>query len=155
MESQNMCSFVWQVFMWSLIKTIMVPIRAQYTEIAHEGNAQRGKQILYNARWAGLGQRSRAGCGSPELALDPVWRAQLGLPGERTSDICSYQPGRGEMLGKTEGRRRREWQKTGWLDGITDSMDMSLNPNLDSARFEIPCSVAQNPHAELTVCHPK
>ena len=28
-------------------------------------------------------------------------------------------------------------------------------PNLDSARFEIPCSVAQNPHAELTVCHPK
>ena len=25
-----------------------------------------------NARWAGLGQRSRAGCGSPELALDPV-----------------------------------------------------------------------------------
>ena len=29
------------------------------------------------------------------------------------------------MLGKTEGRRR-EWQRMGWLDGITDSMDMSL-----------------------------
>ena len=29
-------------------------------------------------------------------------------------------------LGKIEGRRRRGWQKMGWLDGITDSMDMSL-----------------------------
>ena len=28
------------------------------------------------------------------------------------------------MLGKTEGRRRREWQRMRWLDGITDSMDM-------------------------------
>ena len=31
------------------------------------------------------------------------------------------------MLGKIEGRRRRGLQKTSWLDGITDSMDMSLN----------------------------
>ena len=30
------------------------------------------------------------------------------------------------MLGKTEGRRRRGRQMIGWLDGITDSMDMNL-----------------------------
>ena len=29
------------------------------------------------------------------------------------------------MLGKIEGRRRRGWQRMIWLDGITDSMDMS------------------------------
>jgi len=31
------------------------------------------------------------------------------------------------MLGKIEGRRRRGQQRTRWLDGITDSMDMSVN----------------------------
>ena len=31
------------------------------------------------------------------------------------------------MLGKTEGRRGRELQRMRWLDGITDSRDMSLS----------------------------
>ena len=31
------------------------------------------------------------------------------------------------MLGKSEGRRRRGWQRMRWLDGITDLMDMSLS----------------------------
>ena len=31
------------------------------------------------------------------------------------------------MLGKIEGRRRRGWQRMGWLDGITESMGMNLS----------------------------
>ena len=31
------------------------------------------------------------------------------------------------MLGKTEGKKRRGWQRMRWLDGITDSINMSLS----------------------------
>ena len=35
------------------------------------------------------------------------------------------------LLGKFEGRRRRGWQRMGWLDGITVSVDMSLSKLLE------------------------
>ena len=44
-------------------------------------------------------------------------------------DVKSRLTGKdlGNMLGKIEGRRRRGWQGTRWLDGITDSIDMSVS----------------------------
>ena len=42
------------------------------------------------------------------------------------------------MLGKIEGRRRRGRQRMGWLDGITDSMDMSLSEPWETVKDRKP-----------------
>ena len=47
------------------------------------------------------------------------------------------------MLGKIEARRRRGWQRMGWLDGISDSVDMSLSRLLDLVMDREAC------HAEV------
>ena len=41
-------------------------------------------------------------------------------------DVKNWHMEKTLMLGKVEGRRRRMQQRIGWLDGITDSMDMNL-----------------------------
>ena len=42
-------------------------------------------------------------------------------------DVKSWLVRKDLMLGKIEGRRKRGWQRMRWLDGLTDSMDMSLS----------------------------
>ena len=63
---------------------------------------------------------------SPEYSLE-------GLMLKLKLQYFDHMVGRGDslkktlMLGKIEGRRRKGWQRMGYLDGITDSMDMSLS----------------------------
>ena len=55
-------------------------------------------------------------------------------PPDAKSQLTGKDP---EMLGKIEGKRRREWQRVIWLDGITDLVDfaqMSLSKLLETVK---------------------
>ena len=54
------------------------------------------------------------------------------------------------MLGKIEGRRRRRWQRMRWLDGITDSTDMSLSKLPDGQRSLACCSPWGHKESDMT-----
>ena len=63
---------------------------------------------------------------SPECSLEGLMlKLKLQYFGHRMQRVDSFE--KILMLGKIEGRRRRGQQTTRWLDGITDSMDVSLS----------------------------
>ena len=63
---------------------------------------------------------------SPEYSLE-VLMLKPETPILWPSDAKNWSLEKTLMLGKIEGRRRRGWRRMRWLDGITDSTDMSLS----------------------------
>ena len=63
---------------------------------------------------------------SPEYSLEGLMlKLKLQYSGHLMGRTDSFE--KTLMLGKIEGRRRRGWQRMRWLDGLIDSVDMSLS----------------------------
>ena len=78
---------------------------------------------LLHCRWI-LYELNHKGS-SPEYSLELMLKRKLQCFGHLIRRADSLE--KTLMLRKIEGRRKREWQSVRWLDGITDSMVMSLS----------------------------
>ena len=71
--------------------------------------------------------------GTPRTEFLRIWHALEGLMLKLKLQYFGHLIQRANSLekllmqGKIESRRRREWQRMRWLDGITDSVDMNLS----------------------------
>ena len=75
---------------------------------------------------------------SPESSLEGLMlKLKLQYFGHLMGRVDSFE--KTLMLGKIEGRRRRTRQRMKWLDGITDSMDMSLTPGVGDGQGGLAC----------------
>ena len=90
-------------------------------EDSWESLGQQGDQTSLSLRKSTLNIRSGFIQGSERLMLK-LKLQYFGHLMRRTDSLEKTL-----MLGKIEGKRRRGWQRMGWLDSITDLMDMSLS----------------------------
>ena len=84
-----------------------------------------GFVLSISYRYEGWKGRQEGDIGSQLILVRPLLRSPLNpYFGHLMWRADSFE--KTLMLGKIEGRMRRGWQMMRWLDGITDSMDMSL-----------------------------
>ena len=95
----------------------MLKLKLQYFDYL----MRRVKSLENTMMLGGIGDRRRRGK-QKRRWVNTGWDGWMASP---TWLIVSLE--KTLMLGKIEGGRRRGWQRMRWLDGLTDSMDMSLS----------------------------
>ena len=116
-------AIVFPVVMYGCESWIMKKAECQRIDAFELWCWRRLLRVPWTARWSNQSTLKEI---SPEYSLEGlILKLKLQYFGHMMRRIDSLE--KTLMLGKTEDRRRRGWQRIRWLDGITDSMDMSLS----------------------------